>query len=382
MAHKPERHTPANPASELMPGTDRAASDLEVADPDPERWDSFVASISGDVLAQTTAWARTKAPGQKHEVVGVFDGDHLVGGCMLLLRSLGPLRIAYAPRGPIFSSGYEGASTLVVAEIERRFLSWRPSALIVQPTRLDSLTRDAFHGAGLSAAPLDIAPAASVEVDLAPEPDEILARMRSSRRRNIRKAERLGVEVRRGNEAELATFHELHTLTADRQGFAPLTLDYLVRQWEVLAPSGAMRVYLAYLDGEPLAAATVTAFSDRMVFKLAGLSENPEARRARASDYLHWRVLCAARDDGFSFYDLGGFDRDAALIIEKGGDPPEELRTTASQFKLGFGGRVVTRPKAMWRLGPGAVRLGQQPLTAAFDRFSGLRDRLNMLRTD
>lgn len=358
------------------------AANLQVARPEPERWDTFVASMSGDVLAQTTAWAETKAPGQQHETIGLYDGDRLIGGCVLLLRPLGPLMVAYAPRGPLLSPGYEWAAPRLVAELERCRATWRPSALIVQPTRLDAQVAEALRGAGFTAAPLDIAPAASVEIDLTPEPDDILGRMRSSRRRNIRKAERFGVEVRRGDRADLAIFQQLHASTADRQGFPALTLDYLERQWEVLGPSGVMRVYLAHVGGEPLAAATVTAFGDRMVFKLAGLSEDPEARRVRASDSLHWRVLCAARDDGFSIYDLGGFDREAAVVIEQGGEPPDELRSTASQFKLGFGGRVVTRPQAQWRLGPGPVRFGQRPLVAAFNRSPWMRARLNRLRSD
>jgi lipid II:glycine glycyltransferase (peptidoglycan interpeptide bridge formation enzyme) len=251
--------------------------------------------------------------------------------------------------------------------------SVRPSVLVLQPASLDEPLGETLAAAGFTRAPIDVVPAATVEVDLARQPDEIMAAMRSSRRRNIRKAERAGLEVRRGGDADIAMFRELHALTAERQGFVPMSLDYLLRQWEVLSPSGALRLYIADLEGEALSAATVSAFGDRMVFRLAGLSENPAARETRASDYLHWRVLCEARDEGFAFYDLGGFDRDAASIIENGEQPPEHVRASASQFKLGFGGDVRTLPQAVWRLAPGPARILQRPAAALFNRVPRLR---------
>lgn len=363
------------------PGRPDGASVLSLCTPDPATWDAFVATQPGDVLPQTAAWAATKQPGQSHEIIGIESEGRLVGGCMVLRRRLGPAELAYAPRGPLLTPGHEHGLRPVLQEVVRRLRRTRPVVLVVQPAQTIASGAATFDAMGFGPAPIDIAPAATVEIDLGPEPDELLAAMRSSTRRNVRKAEKAGVRVRRGARSDLECFHDLHVQTAGRQGFAPLPLDYLERQWDALAPEG-MQVHIAELDGVPLSAMTASAFGDRMVFKLAGLSENPEARRVRASDYLHWRVVNAARESGFAWYDFGGFDRSAAEIIEAGGEPPEELRKSASQFKLGFGGAVVTRERALWRLSPRPLRWTQGVAGRALATVPLFQAAVNKLRAD
>ncbi len=351
-----------------------------IHEPDPAEWDAFVSRSDGDVLAQTTAWARTKGRGDEYHIVAVRHGLELVGGCVLLDRRVGPLRLRYGARGPILAAGHEGAASVLVRALLETRVGRGPYALVLQPAAFTDGLEQAMATAGFTHFPLAIAPAATVQVPLGGGVDAVFEALRSSRRRNIRRAERAGVKVRLGSAEDLPLFQELHAQTAARQGFAPMTLGYLTKQWQVLAPDDLLRLYVAELDGEALSAATVTAFGDRMVFKLAGLSESVAARDSRASELLHWRIIVDACEGGFAYYDLGGFDRDAALTIEQGGEPPEEIRASASQFKLGFGGEVRALPEARWLLGPRPGQALQRPATALVEHSDFVRSMVGRLR--
>lgn len=347
--------------------------------PSSSEWDAFVAGRPGDVLAQTTLWADTKKSGSGRLVVGLRRDGTLIGGAMLLLRQIGPFLVANAPRGPLLEAGHEDLAGDLVDAILSEVEAWRPTAVILQPAELTPALGQALDSRGFTASPINVTTPATVEIDMSLDPDELLAAMRSSRRRNIRRAERLGVEVRRGGHEEIELFHDLHSRTGERQGFEPMSLDYLRQQWEVLG-ADRFHIYVAHLEGHALSAATVTVYGDRAVFKLAGFADDELARETRASDYLHWRIMQSTRELGYRFYDLGGFDRDVAVALSKGGDVPESLRSTASQFKLGFGGSVKVLPEASWRILPGPLRITQRPANAVIQKFEPLKTRLMNLR--
>lgn len=361
-----------------MGDTKRATGRLDgICTPDADEWDVFVAAHPGDVLSQTALWARTKQSGSDHVIVGVRRGGDLVGGAMLLLRRIGPFLVANAPRGPLLDREHDHLAPTLVDAILERMGSWRPTALIVQPADLTGTMADTLRSRGFGASPINVTTPATVEIDLATEPDQLLAAMRSSRRRNIRRALGLGVEVRRGGIEEIPLFHELHTRTGERQGFEPMSLDYLHRQAETLGAE-KFSIYVAHLDGHPLSAATVTSFGDRAVFKLAGFADDERARQTRASDLLHWEIMMNVRRLGYRFYDLGGFDRDAAVALTRDGEVPDHVRESASQFKLGFGGTVKLLPEAQWKILPWGI--GQRSATALIDNLPPLKKRLMNLR--
>ena len=62
----------------------------------------------------------------------------------------------------------------------------------------------------------------TIQLDLRPPPDDILAQMKQKWRYNIRLAERKGITVRIGGEADLATFYALSQVTAARDRCAGL----------------------------------------------------------------------------------------------------------------------------------------------------------------
>ena len=85
--------------------------------------------------------------------------------------------------------------------------------------------------------------------------DDVLKGFNQLWRRNIKKAEKAGVEIVQGGYDDLPVFHQLYLETAERDHFIPRPLSYFQRQWKALTDEdpNRMRLYLAYHEGDALA---------------------------------------------------------------------------------------------------------------------------------
>lgn len=347
---------------------------------DPEEWDNFVAGIPGDTVQQTCMWARAKSNRYEHSIKVVRSDGLIVGGALLLHTKKAGIDIAYAPRGPLVLANNEAAIEPLLASLIGADQRSRLSAVVVQPVEETPGLVEGLSRCGFTPAPLDVATPATAEIILDVDDAQLMANMNSSRRQDIRKAEKLGVQVRTCGPEDFETFHRLHSASAQRQGFTPMSVDYLRRQADCLGHRNAFVMYLAELDGEALAGATVTAFGDRVVYKLTGMAPTKAARDGRATTYLQWRIMSDARSEGFAYYDLGGFDKQAAKIMIEGGETPEHVRRSPLQFKLSLGGQVRLSPGAWWRLSSGLLRALQEPVASLVERSSPVRNALLRFR--
>src|SRR6478609_118879 len=151
-------------------------------------------------------------------------------------------------------------------------------------------------------------------------------------RRNIKKAEKSGVEVVQGGYEDLAVFHKLYVVTAERDHFTPRPLSYFQRMWESLTAEdpNRMRLYLAYHDGEPLAATTMLVVGEHVWYSY-GASANHK-REVKPSNAIQWRMIRDSYALGAGVYDLRG--------ISDTLDEDDHLFGLI-QFKLGTGGQAA-----------------------------------------
>jgi lipid II:glycine glycyltransferase (peptidoglycan interpeptide bridge formation enzyme) len=195
---------------------------------------------------------------------------------------------------------------------------------------------------GFRASPLQLAPTATVLVDLSKPPDVLLSEMRSGTRRGIRVGLASGLTVRRGTERDLAVFHALLRASARRHRFAPAPEAYFRRMWEIFSPSDDIALFLAELRGEAVAAELDITFGDTLVSKRAGWSGRH--RRLHPNELLVWTSLTWARERGLKYFDLEGLEPRLARTVASGDPVPDRARQTPDWFKLGFGGSVVLLP--------------------------------------
>ncbi|MGW2553961.1 lipid II:glycine glycyltransferase FemX [Streptomyces sp. NPDC001635] len=151
-------------------------------------------------------------------------------------------------------------------------------------------------------------------------------------RRNVKKAEKAGVKVVRGDYDDLPAFYALYTETAERDRFLPRPLPYFQRMWTALTAEDPdrMRLYLAHHDGEVLAAATMLTVGTHVWYSYG--ASTGRRREVQPNNAIQWRMLSDAHEGGAAVYDLRGITD----TLEDSNHLLGLLR-----FKVGTGGQAV-----------------------------------------
>ncbi|MFV1949371.1 MAG: lipid II:glycine glycyltransferase FemX [Anaerolineales bacterium] len=177
----------------------------------------------------------------------------------------------------------------------------------------------------------------TVLVDLNQDEEDILARMKSKTRYNIRLAGRKGISVRLGNRADLITLYRMYADTAVRGKFTIRGEDYYLSLWknfmgDSLDPESdpIAQPLVAEYEGKPVAGAVIFKFGDKAWY-LHGMSL-PEHNKKMAPHLLQWEAMRWAKEAGCYLYDMWG--------------APDEFNESDSlwgvyRFKRGYGGRVA-----------------------------------------
>ena len=194
---------------------------------------------------------------------------------------------------------------------------------------------------------VDIQPPDTTLVDLTVDEDEILARMHSKWRYNIRLSEKKGVVVHRylGNDVNLSEkidkFYELTKETNARDGNSSHAKSYyedLIKSSAKEIESGSdvplVSLYIAEHEGEEIAS-IMTLFSHDEAIYLYGASSNNK-RNLMPNHLLQWTAIKDAKAYGSKFYDMYGMPPE--------GEDENHPMHGLYMFKTNFGGKIVHRP--------------------------------------
>ena len=235
------------------------------------------------------------------------------------LRSVGPAREAYVPRGPVPATP---------ASIDA-LVEWARAARIaklrlepeVPPAFADVLTQRGF----VKVDPTQ--PEHTRIVTLRP-PEELLSTFKHGRRYNIRAGLRRGVKVEEGMDAaelgrQSAAVERRESINLPPSRYYQLLLELL--PW--------CRTYVGRHPetGEALSAVLVARHGGRAYHLFAGRTgEHPELM---ANDLAWWAAMKAAAEAGCRDYDLWG--------VPPPGSPPDHPWHGLGFFKAEFGGEEV-----------------------------------------
>ncbi len=337
---------------------------------------NFVRSRPSVSFLQCPSWGGVKSDWQS-ESLGWFTpgNEQPVGAALVLYRKMPKLKryLAYLPEGPdIDWSAADLASWLepLVAHLKRKgafgvkmgppvtVRHWEADTIKSAlgrstdggaPRKLADLTADSANPAAAGIAEtlrgLGWKPPATGKGFSAGQPqfvfqlpldgrseDDLLKGFNQQWRRNIKKAEKAGVQVDLGGYPDLPAFHDLYKVTAARDGFTPRGLAYFQRMWNEMREEDPdrIRLYLARHEGRLLAATTLVRVGTHAWYSY-GASSN-EGRDVRPSNAIQWRMMRDSLSAGATVYDLRG--------ITDTLDESDKLFGLI-QFKVGTGGRAV-----------------------------------------
>lgn len=288
---------------------------MRVIEVDPfsdERWERYVTAQPRGLVYHRAAWLRVLRRDYGDTFVNLLceDCDGAVAGVLPLCRTrglplglggtLGGPRLTSLPRTPIggpLASSVEAATALVEAAIARVGAMGGVRLQVKAPLDLGDRLRV------LPPVPGDT----SYVLPLPERPEDL--RFGSSRnhaaiRRAVKKADRLGLEVRPADsEDELRAWYRLYLCAMRKHVAAPRPYRFFRAMWDILRPLEMMELLLA-ADGPRLLAGCLLLKSNRtVVFGFNGRGEEDLA--ARPNDAIHWRAIHDACCDGYRFYDFG-----------------------------------------------------------------------------
>ena len=280
-----------------------------------------------------------------HPLAIAPEGEPPLAAAMVLKRRLPrlPLSILYVPRGPVLDYANGPLRRHVAAQLEalaRRegaiFVKIDPGAVYsrgLEDERIEPAGEQfaaALRHRGWRFSDDQIQFRNTVEINLSPSEEALLAEMKSKTRYNIRLAGRKEVVVRQGSRDDFPTILQMYEKTADRNEFDIRPPAYYLDAWQSLYDAGMAQPFIAEYQGMPLGAVIIVTYGGRAIY-MYGASNNKE--RNRMPNYLlQWEAIRWAKAQGCNIYDFWG--------------APDEFVESDSlwgvwRFKSGFAGEVV-----------------------------------------
>ncbi len=199
---------------------------------------------------------------------------------------------------------------------------------------------------GLCKNKVDIQPPDTTLVDLTGTEDEIMERMHSKWRYNIRLSTKKGVVIHKYDgkslnlSEKLDKFYELTKETNARDGNSSHAKDYyldLIRSSAQEREQGKdvpeVNLYIAEHEGEEIAT-IMTLFSHDEAIYLYGASSNNK-RNLMPNHLLQWTAMKDAKTYGSKYYDMYGMPPE--------GEDENHPMHGLYMFKANFGGKIIHR---------------------------------------
>ncbi len=300
-----------------------------------KQWNVFIKDCPQAHVLQSPAWGELKSQ-FGWESRWVIHGNL---GAQILFQKI-PLgyQVAYLPRGPISSegevfghadwAGFQNDLDILCRQRKTVFLKVEPDCW------REGENKSISPPEGYKISSHSIQPPRTILISLIESDDEILARMKSKTRYNIRLAEKKGITIRQIDTVE--PFYGLLESTSDRAAFGIHTEEYYRIAFELFQKSGECQLFLAEYENQPLASIMVFVRGSRSWY-FYGASSNQH--RDRMPTYLvQWEAMRWAREQGCLNYDLWGVPDEDAETLEKEFTERNDGLWGVYRFKRGFGG--------------------------------------------
>ncbi|MBK8797310.1 MAG: peptidoglycan bridge formation glycyltransferase FemA/FemB family protein [Anaerolineales bacterium] len=346
-----------------------------------EQWHGVLAQIPSPHVLQSWEWGEIKAQtAWRAERLAVETAAGLAAFQFLWRQPLpyAPVRIGYAPKGPLLDWSNLDLVDDALAAIEAH--ARRTGCIFVKidpdvraDTTVGRLALHALQRRGWRSSVEQIQFKHTATSDLSRGEDALLATMKSKWRYNIRLAEKRGVTVRLGEEADLPAFYALYAETGQRDGFLIRPPDYYLTTWKTflraqVAPDnpagGALLLAEHPDDPQPVAGLFLLRYGATAWYFYGASSERH--RRDMPNYLLQWEAMRWAIAQGCATYDWWG----APTVL----DDPSDRMHGVWQFKQGFGARLQPHIGAWdYVVSPVGYRLVTQSLPWALAALRRLR---------
>lgn len=285
-----------------------------------EYFNNFVVQAPHKHVLQTWEWGEVKGKGQWQPYRMIIEQGEKqpVAALSLLARRIPVLgrQIFYAPRGPVGDLTNHEVMDFLFSEVRKLarekgaiFLKIDPDVSIENHDLREYLQSRGFVAAGKTEGFEGLQPKFVFRLDLTSAQETLLANFHSKTRYNIRLAVRKGVEIKENcGKEDLPIFYKILQETTARDKFLVRPYSYFEEMWDCLVPSGYLKLFLAYYQGEPIAGTLAYLFGDTAWY-IYGASANAY-RNVMPNYLLQWTMIKWAQANNCKIYDFRGVSGD------------------------------------------------------------------------
>ncbi len=184
-------------------------------------------------------------------------------------------------------------------------------------------------------------------VDLRAGRDQVWEKMEGRARTAVRKSEKAGITIREAVHDDLPAYYRLHRETYDRTGTPPHPEQYFRAIWDRFLANGLSRIWIAELDGEPVAAENFGIYKHAAIYWTG--ASNSRGLQTEANSLLQWTAMTWMLNNEIEWYETGEAFPQSDSGKSKG----------ISDFKRSFGGELYPYFK------------GRLPMNTAWERLYG-----------
>jgi peptidoglycan pentaglycine glycine transferase (the first glycine) len=301
-------------------------------------YEGFVSSHPKGHFMQSYYWSLVKKEWKFEAIIKRDTKGKIIGTLAVLIRKVPglPYTLMYCPRGPVcdvhnevlFKALFDDAKAL--AKIYKSYLiKLDPDIKASDEQFAKMIATMGFKVKNDAKGFENIQPRFVFRLDVKDKTEEeMLAFFHSKTRYNIKVALKNNVEVKLSDKSALADFVKIMKVTGERDNFITRPLSYFEKMADALGDQ--FRLYMAYLDGKPIAGTIAILYGDK-VWYLYGASSN-EYRNVMPNYLLQFEMIKWALEEKCSIYDFRGI---SGLIEES--NPLYGLY----RFKKGFNGEFT-----------------------------------------
>jgi len=303
---------------------------LDVVDSiDQKKWSEFVSNHPQGNIFQTPEMAEVYRRTENYTplFLALQDADEIYGLLLASLIQEKSILSHFSSRsiitgGPLLSKDLGQKGTIQFLQEYNRIVSGRTLFTHIRPLS------DSFNGERYFIdSGFQREERLNFLIDLNRSERELWRSIPKSRRKNIKRAEKKGVEVHEmKSKSQLPVFYDLIKETYKRVKIPVADISLFGAAFDILVPKKMARFYLAIYEGESIASRVVLNYNGLTYDWYAGTSG--EHMKLYANEAIVWRVLQDSREDGFHTFNFGG-----------AGKPGEKAGRYV--FKKRFGGQEV-----------------------------------------
>ena len=295
-------------------------------------WENFVINNHGNFL-QSWYWGDlNEGLGNKIIRYGYFQNNKLIGICQLIRELSKRANYVVISAGPIIN--WDNQSLIEVFKQSVINFAKENNCVFIRcrPQQIDSQKiRSIFKTMGYRSAPMHLEAELTLQINLNQSEDQLLSQMRKQTRYEIKKAIKLGIDIKISNDPSgIKLLYDIQLQTAKRQHFIPFSYQRLHQQFKIFGQNNYVKLYSAYFKDKLLAMALVIFYNHEAVYHYG--ASTIDGRNYPGAYLIQWQVIKDAKKQGCQIYNLWGV-------------APENQKShrfyNLSVFKRGFGGEEV-----------------------------------------